>query len=274
MKPIVDLNKLNGWKAYIIEHAIDIGIALLIAIIGVIIIEIVHRSLMKRVNRNITNKALKQFILKVVRAISYVLLLIIVLNKLGIPTASLLTVLGASTLAIALGLKESLANVAAGVIIIFQKPIRAGDYVEAFGAGGTVDRIGFINTKLIAPNNDAVYIPNAKLLTDKIVNKTRQGTRRIDMEIGISYNANILKAKQIVEDILANHEKVLKTPEPYIGVKELANSAVVLAIRPWVNKDDYLKTYYGLNETIKNTFDNNGIGIPFPQMDVHLNKID
>jgi small conductance mechanosensitive channel len=154
-------------------------------------------------------------------------------------------------------------------MIIFQ-PFKVGDYIEGAGAAGTVEQIQIFTTQLKTPDNKTIIIPNAKLTADNIVNYTTKGTRRMDMVIGIGYESDIDKAREILEQLITNDDRVLKDPPHTIAVAELADSSVNFVIRPWVNIADYWNLWFDLTEMVKKRFDEAGISIPFPQRDVHV----
>jgi small conductance mechanosensitive channel len=213
-------------------------------------------------------------LLKFVGNLTYIALLafiiIAALSQLGIQTTSFIAVLGAAGLAIGLALQGSLANFAAGFLMILFRPIRVGDYIEGAGVAGTVEEIQIFTTTLATPDNKTVIIPNASLTGDNIVNWTLKGTRRVDMVMGIGYDDDIDKAKQIMADVVTEDERILKDPAPQIAMIELADSSVNFVVRPWVKASDYWGVYMSVTEKIKKAFDANGISIPYPQRDVHL----
>ena len=210
--------------------------------------------------------------------LSYVALMAFViiaaLGQLGIQTASFIAVIGAAGLAVGLALQGSLANFASGVLMIIFKPIKVGDYIEGGGVAGTVAEIQIFNTILTTPDNKKIIIPNAHLTNDNIINYSTKGTRRLDLTAGIGYGDDIDKARQVLKDIIAADDRILKDPEPVIAVAELADSSVNFVVRPWVNVADYWNVKFALTEEIKKKFDANGISIPYPQQDVHLYKHD
>jgi small conductance mechanosensitive channel len=159
------------------------------------------------------------------------------------------------------------------MLIVF-RPFTDGDFVEAGGATGVVEEIGIFTTKMRTGDNKEIIIPNGQIFGSNITNYSARDTRRVDMVFGIGYDDDIRKAKQIIADILAADERILKDPEPLIAVGELADSSVNFNVRPWVNSADYWSVYFDLNEKIKLTFDEQGISIPYPQMDVHHPKAD
>ena len=229
----------------------------------------------KRIMRRIhTDEMLINFLANIL----YTLLLIVVvmasLEKLGVKTTSALAVLGAAGLAIGLSLQSSLSNFASGVMLIIFRPFKVGDFVEAGGISGVIEEITVFSTKMRTGDNREVIVPNGKIYGDTIVNYSARDTRRIDMVFGIGYDDNIQQARDIMNNILNEHELILKDPAPVILVSELGDSSINFAVRPWVNSGDYWNVRSELMQTIKEAFDANGISIPYPQRDVHLYNSD
>jgi len=179
-------------------------------------------------------------------------------------------VLGAAGLAVGLALQGSLSNFAAGVLMIIFKPFKVGDFVEAGGTAGVVVDINIFTTIMKTGDNKKIIIPNGKINSDNITNFSANDTRRVDLVAGVSYGDDLDKVKTVLKEILAADERVLKDPEPTIGVLELADSSVNFAVRPWVKTADYWPTLFAVQEEIKKRFDKEGISIPFPQQDVHM----
>lgn len=203
----------------------------------------------------------------------YTLLAFVVLaalGQLGIQTTSFVAIIGAAGLAVGLALQGSLANFAAGFLMIIFRPFKVGDVIEGAGTSGTVEKIQIFTTQLLTPDNKTVIIPNASLTAGNIVNYSTTGTRRVDMVFGIGYADDIDKAKQIITEAIAEDERILNNPAPLVAVSELADSSVNFVARPWAKTEDYWGVYFDLTETIKKRFDQAGISIPFPQRDVHV----
>jgi small conductance mechanosensitive channel len=198
------------------------------------------------------------------------LVAITAVQELGVASHSFVAVIGAAGLAIGLALQGSLANFAAGVMIIGFRPFKAGDYIEAGGTAGTVQEVQIFSTFLKTPDNKLVIVPNGSITSDTITNYSATGTRRLDLVFGIGYGDDMKKAKQIIEETLGQDERVLEDPKPVIAVAELGDSSVNIVARPWVKTGDYWDLRFHLTETIKRRFDEEGISIPFPQRDVHL----
>ena len=194
------------------------------------------------------------------------------LGQLGIKTASFVAILGAAGLAIGFALQGSLSNFAAGVLLIIFRPFKAGDFVEAAGASGVVREVSIFTTTLTTGDNKTVIVANGSIFDSNIVNYSTQPERRIDLVVGVGYGANLDQVKTELMTIVQADDRVLKNKEVTIGVSELADSSVNLVVRPWVKTGDYWPTNFALLENIKKRFDEVGIEIPFPQMDVHMTK--
>lgn len=200
----------------------------------------------------------------------YFLVILAALNNVGVQMTSVLALLGTAGLAVALALKDSLNNVAAGISLLVLRPFRVGDYVELGGTGGSVVEINFFHTFLNTPDNRRIAIPNAKILADTIVNFSHNTTRRLDMVFGISYDSDLREARRIFQELIAADERILAEPEPVIAVGALADSSVNFFVRPWVKTDDVWPVTFDFTEKVKLAFDDAGIVIPFPQRDLHV----
>jgi len=234
----------------------------------------IAKGVTKLIQRLMERSEIDSTIIKFVGNLAYIALLAFViiaaLGQLGIQTASFIAVVGAAGLAIGLALQGSLSNFAAGFLMIVFKPFKVGDFIEGAGVAGTVEEISIFTTLLNSPDNKTVIIPNSKLTDDNIVNWTVKGTRRVDLVMGIGYEDDIDKARQIMTDVISKEERVLKNPGTQIAVSELADSSVNFVVRPWVNAGDYWNVYFALTEAIKKEFDAQGISIPYPQRDIHV----
>jgi small conductance mechanosensitive channel len=246
--------------------------AIAILVLGRIVVGIltgVVRRLMKKAD---VDETLTKFVASLTRIGMMVIVVIAAISTLGVQTTSFVAVIGAAGLAIGFALQGSLANFASGVMIIIFRPFKSGDYVEAGGSSGSVEAIHIFNTILKTPDNKKVIIPNSRVTGDNIVNYSAMEMRRIDMVFGIGYEDDIKKAKQLLEKIVGEDERVLKDPAPTVAVSELADSSVNFVVRPWVKTADYWSVYFDITEKVKTTFDEQGVSIPFPQTDVHLYK--
>ena len=250
------------------------GFKVITAIIIFIVGRWIARFLSNIIQKVMTRRKLDPTIVTFVVNLTYILLLtfiiIAALGQLGIQTTSLITIIGAAGLAIGLALQGSLANFAAGFLMIIFRPFKVGDFIEGAGVSGTVEAIQIFTTQLKTPDNKTIIIPNAKLTADNITNFSTKETRRVDFVVSIGYEDDIDNAKKVITDLLTQDKRILNDPPPTIGVLELADSSVNIVVRPWVKTADYWDVYFDTTENIKKRFDDEGISIPFPQQDVHL----
>jgi small conductance mechanosensitive channel len=257
-------------KDFVITKAPDYFFALAFLIVGWIIINIVVTLFKNTLSKRKVDPTLLPFICSLLNALLKVALIISVAAKVGIQTTSFVAVLGAAGLAVGLALQGSLANFAGGVLILIFKPLKVGDYIEACGHGGTVKEIQIFLTILTTTDNKTIVLPNGSLANGPIVNYSTQTTRRMDIVFGISYDDDFKKAKEIIKNLLDQDERVLKTPEYFVRVTELADSSVNIQVRAWVNSADLWNVRFDLIENTKTEFDSQGISFPFPQRDVTL----
>ncbi len=244
--------------------------AILILIIGRIISGLLGRVVGRALIRGNVDVSLRGFLISLTRIAVMAFAVVASLAKFGVETTSFVAVLGAAGFAVGFALQGSLGNFASGVMILIFKPIKVGDLVEIAGYLGIVDEIGLFVTIIITPDNQKVIVPNGKITSDVINNVNGMGTRRVDMSAGISYSDDIEKAKSICMEVMAKNEKVLADPAPYVGVSEMGDSSVNLAVRPWCKGEDYWMVHFEITQGIKEAFDAAGVVIPFPQRDVHL----
>jgi small conductance mechanosensitive channel len=257
---------------YVIPWGINIIFALLIFFVGKFLVGVITNLVKKLMGKAKMDGILVNFIGSIIRSILLLFVVIAALDQLGVDTTSLIALIGAAGLAIGLALQGSLQNLASGVMLIVFRPFTDGDFVEAGGTMGVVEEIGIFTTKMRTGDNKEVIVPNGQIFGGIITNYSKRDTRRVDMVFGISYGDDIRKAKEIITGIITADERILQDPAPLIAVGELADSSVNFNVRPWVKSSDYWSVYYDLNEKIKLAFDDNGISIPFPQMDVHIEK--
>lgn len=268
------MNWFNNNQELLLQYGVNIISALLILIIGNWVVKAIANGVANVMGKKGLDKAVVDFVHTFVRYLLFIIVLIAALGRLGVQTASVVAVIGAAGLAVGLALQGSLSNFAAGVLIVAFRPFKSGDYVEVAGVAGSVDSIQIFSTVLKTPDNKMVVVPNGAIISSPITNYSRHDTRRIDYVVGVSYNADLQKTKQVLADVLAKEPRLLTTPEPTIGVVELADSSVNLVVRPWVRTADYWAVYFDLLQAMKEALDEAGIEIPFPQMDVHVNKVD
>lgn len=246
--------------------------AIVVLVVGLWIIKRVVKGIAQTLEKREVNISLRGFLTSLVSILLKAMLLISIAGMVGIKTTSFIAILGAAGLAVGLALQGTLANFAGGVMILLFKPFKVGDLIVSQGHLGKVKEVHIFVTKLLTPENKTVILPNAAVSNNDIVNYTSEGMLRVDMVFGISYESNIKDAKDVLMKILENHPKVLKDPAPFVGVKELADSSVNLAVRPHTKVEDYWNVYFDVYEAGKVALDKAGIVIPFPQVDVHLEK--
>ncbi len=244
--------------------------ALVIFLIGRIVARILSRTLGSSLRRARVDETLVTFASNLTHAVLMVLVIIAALGQLGIQTTSFIAVLGAAGLAVGLALQGSLANFAAGIMIILFRPFKAGDFIEAGGTMGIVEAIEIFTTRMRTGDNRLIVVPNNQITAGNITNFSAKDTRRIDLVVGVSYGDDLAKVTTVLRALLAEDERILPEPAATIGVLELADSSINFAVRPWVNSADYWPTLFDLNQRIKERFDAEGISIPFPQRDVHM----
>jgi len=255
-----------------LEYAPKLALAIITLIVGLWVIGAVSRLFVASMEKSKVDATLIPFINNLLSWILKLLLFISVASMLGIATTSFIAVLGAAGLAVGLALQGSLSNFAGGVLIMIFKPYKVGDLIESQGHLGVVKEVQIFNTIVTSPQNKQIIIPNGIASNGSITNFTAEGQLRVDLSVGIAYDEDISKAKTILLDVLNNHEKVLSDPAPFVGVLELADSSVNLAVRPFCKAEDYWDVFFDINEQMKVALDNNDVTIPFPQRDVHLSN--
>jgi small conductance mechanosensitive channel len=216
------------------------------------------------------DEMLERYITKLLSFGVLAMTIIAALSAFGVQTASIIAVLGAMGLAIGLALQGTLSNVAAGLVLLYLRPFRAGEFVDIGGTIGGVNEVGLFSTELKTDEGLYVMIPNSKVWGDKVINFTRNGTRRVDMTFSISYADDMDKALDIIEDIIADDDRVLEEPAPFIKVGELNASSVDIYVRPWATVDDFFAVKLDVTKKVKERFDAEGISIPFPQREIRI----
>lgn len=273
LKPNVILETIKGWTPGLLSFGYRLLIALVIILIGMRIIKSGRKILQRTFERMDLDLSLSKFLISVLDAIAYALVLFIAADKIGIPSASIVALIGSAGLAIGLSLQGSLANFAGGILILMMRPFVVGNYIICDKAEGTVHDIGLVYTTLMTVDNKKVTIPNGNLSNDTIINVTVQEKRRVDIRVGIGYSSDMKAAKAILEDIYRAHPLVLEEDGITIFVDELADSAVMIGGRGWTKTEDYWKARWDITESIKERFDEAGIEIPFNQMDVNIKQV-
>lgn len=263
----------GSWVDAIIPFLQNLGLAILIYLIGFWLVKRIVGLVDKAMSLRKLDEALQHFLIAILSTVLKFVVVLAAIDTLGIPTTSLLAVLGAAGLAVGLALKDSLSNFASGVMLIVFKPFGIGNFVEAGGTAGIVEKITVFNTIFRSPDNKEIIVPNSQIYGGTIVNVSAKPTRRVDLVFGIGYDDDMKKARQLMLDVINADERVLKDPAVVIAVDELADSSVNFVVRPWVNTADYWDVKWDLTEKIKESFDANGISIPYPQQDVHMHQV-
>ena len=264
-------NSASPLIALIIDYALDMVGAVLLLIAGWMVAGWVQKHtarMLGAVER--VDATLLSFVTQLVRYSILILVMVAVLAQFGVQTTSIIAVLGAAGLAVGLALQGTLANIAAGVLLLFLRPFKIGEYIDAGGVAGTVREIGLFATEFESYDGIFVMVPNSQLASAAISNYSRLPTRRLDLVIGISYGDNMNQAMTVLNDLLVHDDRILKEPAHQVMVKELADSSVNLNLRCWTKRQDYWSLLFDLTKQAKERLDKHGISIPFPQRDVHL----
>ena len=257
-------------ETYAIPWGIKIIAAIAIFVIGRMIAKFIVRMIKRVMARANIEQTLRDFLGNILQAIFMVVIVIAALEQLGVNTTSVLAVFAAAGLAVGLAFKDSLSNFATGIMLVMFQPFKIGDFIEAAGIAGVVEHIRIFNTVMRTGDNREITVPNSQIYGGIITNFSARETRRIDLVIGIGYEDNIGKAKNIIEDMIRKDSRLLTNPEPTIMLVELGESSIDIAVRPWVNSGDYWTARADLLQNIKEAFDTEGISIPYPQRDVHM----
>lgn len=261
---------LDDVKSFFTNAGLNIVVGLLIILVGLILCRIVKAVLRKILRKAKRDEAIVHFVCSLVDVVLKVIVLVSALATMGINTASIITVLGTCGVAIGLALKDSLGNIAGGLIIIVNKPFKKGDYIEAAGVEGTVVTINLFNTVLTTPDNKEIVIPNSQLSNGNITNYSAMETRRVDFEFLIDYDTDFFKAQNSILDEINAHELVLHDTEPTVRMRRLDPSAVAITARVWVKNNDYWTVYFDLLEQVRRRLDEDGISVAYNKLDVKI----
>ncbi len=273
LKPNVIFDTLTSWGPGMLSLAYRLAIAALIFFIGTRVASLVRRFLRRAFHRMNMDLSLSKFLLSLSDAIIYVIVLFMALEKIGVPSASILALLGSAALAIGLSLQDSLGNFAGGILILLMRPYGIHDYIISEGVEGTVQNIGLVYTTLLTIDNKKITVPNGSLSNSIITNVTALEKRRLDLSVGISYQSDLKKAKELLEALFRKHPQILKEAdgeEITVFVQSLGDSSVVLEARGWIPTEHYWPARWQLTEEIKLAFDEAGIEIPYNQLEVHM----
>ncbi len=268
---------MENWISVLYEYAVLYGTrvvgAIAILVLGRIGVGIVAGIIRRHMIRGKVDETLTKFVVSLARIALLVFVFIAALGSLGFETTSFIAVIGAAGLAIGFALQGSLGNFASGVMLVIFRPFKTGDFVEAGGAVGIIEEIGIFSTIMRTGDNKKVIIPNSGITGSNITNYSAKETRRVDLVFGIGYGDDIRKAKEILQRLMREEDRILTDPEPVVALAELADSSVNFVVRPWVKSGDYWTALWDLTEKVKLTFDQEGVSIPFPQQDVHMHQI-
>jgi small conductance mechanosensitive channel len=271
----IDLETITGTiKEIILDYGPKLIGAIVVLIIGLWIIKLITNGFSKLLDKREVDASLKPFLKSLVGILLKVLLVITVFSMLSIEMTSFIAILGAAGLAIGMALSGTLQNFAGGVMILIFKPYKVGDFITAQGHSGSVNAIQIFNTILKTPDNKTIIIPNGQLSNSSMTNFSTEPTRRVDWVFGVAYGDSLTKTKKVLHDIVSSDERVLKDKDIFIGLTELADSSVNFTVRAWVKSSDYWGMMIDTNEKVYEIFEKEGLSIPFPQMDVHLQKAD
>lgn len=272
---VVDsINHAGTWLArnqeLLLSYAVNIVAAIVILIIGMIVARIVSNTVNRLMLARKIDATVADFLSALVRYAIIAFTLIAALGRVGVQTASVIAVLGAAGLAVGLALQGSLSNLAAGVLLVMFRPFRAGEYVDLGGIAGTVQNVQIFSTTLRTVDGKIVVVPNGKIIAGNIINFSREPARRNEFIIGVSYDADIDKVKQLLTAIIESDDRILRDREMTVRLNELGASSVNFVVRVWSKSSDLQNVYWDVLESIKRDFDANGISFPYPQMDVHM----
>ena len=272
----IDIGLIENFLQELPDKALRLGIRVVLAVVvffvGTQLIRIVRKIVKKSMQRASAETGVIQFVDSFIKAVLYILLVFMIASSFGLDAASVVAVIGSAGVAIGLAIQGSLSNFAGGVLILLLKPFKVGDYIieDSNKNEGTVVEIQLFYTKLATIDNKIIVLPNGTLANTSLTNVTANKMRRVDLRIGISYEADIRHAKQVITDVLREDEGTLKDRELFVFVDELGDGSVILGVRCWFLNEDYWEGKWRITEEIKYALDQNGISIPYPQMDVHM----
>lgn len=257
---------------FITSWGIKLLAAILILIVGIKLIKVFGKWLKTSPKLDKLDDGLRSFLSSFSNIVLYFVLVITIAMILGIPATSFITILASCGVAIGLALQGALSNFAGGLMILFFKPFKVGDYIEASGESGTVVGITVVYTVLLTPDNKRITVPNGTLTNSVIKNYSAEELRRVDLKFTTSYDCDIEKAKKVIAEVVTSHSKALRDPAPFVRLSEHSDSALTYTVRVWCKNEDYWDVNFDIIEGVKEAFDKNGIEIPYPQMDVHVTK--
>ena len=276
---VVDgINGAGNWlvknQDLLIQYAVNIVAAIVILIIGSIVARVVGNALNRVMKLRGIDATVADFLAAIVRYGVLAFTFIAVLGRVGVQTTSVIAVLGAAGLAVGLALQGSLSNFAAGVLLVIFRPLRVGEYVDLGGVAGTVDQVQIFSTTLRTADNKTIVVPNGKIIAGNIINYSREPNRRVDIVVGVAYNADIDVVKKVLGDVIAADKRIMHAKGVTVRLNEIAPPSLNFVTRSWTTNAEYWNVYFDLMENFKRALDAHNIGIPFPQMDVHLYRTE
>ena len=269
----VKTGKLDEFIEQVIIMGTEAGksilLAAVVAIVGYYIVRFINNLVARILERRNVEPTVQSFLKSFVNITLLILLILTVVSTLGVNTTSLAALLASAGLAVGMALSGNLQNLAGGIILLLFKPYKVGDYIDAQGVSGTVKAIQIFHTVLTTPDNKELFIPNGALSSGNITNYSKNDLRRVDMVVSVEYGTDTEKVKQVTQELLRSDSRILKDPAPFVAVNELGDNGVFFSIRVWVNGSDYWNVFFDTNERIYNEFNKQGIGFPFPQIQIH-----
>lgn len=245
---------------------------LLVLVFGFIVVKVISRLFKRAMDKSRLHGATGNFLSSLVKIALMILYVIMLLAMLGVDTTSLVAIFSVLTLAISLAVQDVIANFASGIMLVATKPFDEGDFVDIGSDSGTVEKITITCTKLKTGDNKVITIPNSSVTSSTVVNYSVKGTRRVDLVVSAAYGTDVERVKEILLSLAKSHAKVMQTPAPMVRLKEHGASSIDFVFRVWTTTADYWSVYFDLEEQVYNAFNENGIEIPFPQMDVHVKQ--
>ena len=263
----------NSILAFFITTGPKLLSAIAALIFGIVVVKLIKKLMNKVLLRSKLDASLISFVSSIINFLLYFALIMLVAKMLGIPTTSFIALFSAVSLAVSLALKDSLANLANGMLIISTKPFKVGDFVEIAGISGTVTGISMLHTKLSTPDNKVIRVPNSNIIGSNITNYSANSLRRVDLNIGVAYGSDVEEVKNILMDCIKAEPTAMTAPEPMVRLKEQGASAIIFTMRAWCKGEDYWTLFFNLNESTYKALGEKGIEIPFNQMDVHIKDV-
>lgn len=257
---------------YLTVYGLKIIGSIAIFVIGQKVARFLVKITKKIMDKTKLDETLSKFLSNVLYGVLLILIVLSALSNLGVNTTSFVAILGAASLAVGLAFKDTFANIGAGVLLIFFRPFKVGDFINAAGEAGSVEEINLFSVLMKTGDNKRIIIPNSAVIGKTITNFSANATRRVDLTFGIGYEDDLKLAKQTLLEVVTSDERVLKEPAPFVAVSELADSSVNFVVRVWVKSSDYWGVYFDTTEKVKLTFDEKGISIPFPQMQINTKE--